>query len=54
MCIHPDVGIISLLYAEDELGKWTTLAHWRLDAIDTGLATRTHVVVRAIRRQTLA
>ena len=54
MCIHPDVGIISLLYAEDELDKWTTLTHWRPDAIDTGLATRTHIVVRATTRQTLA
>ena len=47
MCIHPEVGIISLLYAEDGIDKWTTLTHWRPGAIDTRLATRTHCVVRA-------
>ena len=46
MCIHPDVGVMSLLYGEDELDHWTTLTHWRADAVDTGLACRTHMVVR--------
>ena len=45
--MHPDAGTISLLYAEDGIDKWTTLTHWRPDAIDTRLATRTHFVVRA-------
>ena len=40
--MHPDAGTISLLYAEDGIDKWTTLTHWRPDAIDTRLATRTH------------